>query len=145
MWRWQSIQEFQYPIVEYLSRLKNVPLFVGIETVVPGHEHTSMSVITGQMPVSIDSASPLPTTPGYTPLSNATALANWEYCFDRSDTDTGRGNATVGSVPVAGGNNWNCKTPGPWLCRGLERPREAGHRGWNRAGRAAQKTLAGLS
>ena len=25
MWRWQSIQEFQYPLLEYLSALKSVP------------------------------------------------------------------------------------------------------------------------
>ena len=38
-----------------------------------------------------------------------TALAQWEYCFDRGDTDTSRGNAAVGSVV---GNNWNCAVPG---------------------------------
>lgn len=107
MWRWQSIQEFQYPLVEYLSAAKSLPLFVGIETVVPGHEHTSMSVITGQMPLALDNAS-LPAGPGYSPLGNATALAQWEYCFDRADTDTSRGNAT-GS---ANGNNWNCAVTG---------------------------------
>ena len=108
MWRWQSIQEFQYPLIEYLSAAKGVPLFIGVESVVAGHEHTSMSVITGQMPASLDTA-PLPTTPGYTALGNATALAQWEYCFDRNDTDTSRGNTTVG---VAVGNNWDCSVPG---------------------------------
>ena len=56
MWRWQSIQEFQYPLIEYLSAYKNVPLFVGIESVVAGHEHASMSVISGQIPLSLDTA-----------------------------------------------------------------------------------------
>ena len=56
MWRWQSIQEFQYPLLEYLAALKNKPLFIGLESVVAGHEHTSMSVITGQMPASIYNA-----------------------------------------------------------------------------------------
>jgi hypothetical protein len=107
MWRWQSIQEFQYPVVEYLAALKNQPMFVGVESVVSGHEHTSMAVIDGQMPNSLDSAV-LPTTPGYTPLGNATALAQWEYCFDRNDTDNSTGN-TTGSVV---GNNWNCSVPG---------------------------------
>lgn len=101
MWRWQSLQEFQYPLLEYLAALKNLPLFLGVETVVPGHEHTSMAVITGQMPSSIDTA-PLPTTPGYTALGSGTALAQWEYCFDRNDSDTSRG-AT---------NNWDCSVPG---------------------------------
>ncbi|MBQ1762635.1 MAG: hypothetical protein IIZ92_07010, partial [Aquincola sp.] len=66
MWRWQSLQEFQYPLMEYLAAYKNKPMFVGIETVAPGHEHVSASVITGQMPASLDKAT-LPTTKGYTP------------------------------------------------------------------------------
>ena len=107
MWRWQSIQEFQYPLLEYLSAVKNLPLFIGVESVVAGHEHTSMSVITGQMPTSLDNAT-LPSTPGYTALGDATALAKWEYCFDRGDGDTSRGNVT-GS---ANGNNWNCSVTG---------------------------------
>ena len=115
MWRWQSIQEFQYPLIEYLSAYKNVPLFVGIESVVAGHEHASMSVINGQIPLSLDTAT-LPTSPviaantsRYTALGNATALAQWEYCFDRNDTDTSRGNTAVGSGV---GNNWNCSVTG---------------------------------
>ena len=112
MWRWQSIQEFQYPLMEYLSVVKNLPLFMGLESVVAGHEHTSMSVITGQMPVSLDSAT-MPTTPGgqsfATALGNATALAQWSYCFDRGDTDTSRGNTTATSGI---GNNWTCEFPG---------------------------------
>jgi len=78
-----------------------LPLFLGIESVGPGHEHISMSVITGQVPKSIDSAT-LPTTPGYTATGNADALAKWEYCFDRADTDTSRG-AT---------NQFDCSVPG---------------------------------
>ena len=108
MWRWQSIQEFQYPLVEYLSLYKNKPMFVGVESVVAGHEHSSMSVITGQMPNTLDSAV-LPTTPGYSALGNATALSQWEYCFDRADTDTSRGNTAVGS---GSGNNWDCSVAG---------------------------------
>jgi hypothetical protein len=111
MWRWQSIQEFQYPLVEYLAALQHLPAFMGLESVGPGHEHISMSVITGQMPAALDDA-PLPTSPGYMPLGTATALAQWEYCFDRGDTDTSRGNATVGTEPVPGGNNWNCSVTG---------------------------------
>jgi hypothetical protein len=110
MWRWQSIQEFQYQVVEYLSALKNVPLFIGVESVVAGHEHTSMSVITGQMPASLDTtpvptapnATPLPGGSPYTALGNASALAQWEYCFDRGDSDTSRGVT----------NAWDCSVPG---------------------------------
>jgi hypothetical protein len=108
MWRWQSVQEFQYPLIEYLNALQNLPLFLGIETVVPGHEHTSMSVITGQIPAAVDNVT-LPSTPGYSPLGNGSALAQWEYCFDRNDTDTSRGNLAVGSTD---GNNWDCSVPG---------------------------------
>ena len=101
MWRWQSIQEFQYPLIEYFNSYRDRPLFLGIETVVPGHEHTSMSVISGQIPSTLNSFR-LPTSPGYTALGNANALAQWEYCFDRADTDTSRG-AT---------NQWDCSVPG---------------------------------
>jgi hypothetical protein len=107
MWRWQSIQEFQYPLLEYLSAAKSQPLFIGMESVVAGHEHTSMSVITGQMPASLDSAA-LPASAGYTALGNANALAQWSYCFDRGDTDKSRGNVTGSTT----GNNWNCAVPG---------------------------------
>ena len=108
MWRWQALQEFQYPVLEYLSALKNKPMFLGVESVVAGHEHTSMAVITGQMPASLDTVT-LPGSAGYSPLGNATALAQWEYCFDRNDTDTSRGNTTTTSGI---GNNWDCSVPG---------------------------------
>jgi hypothetical protein len=101
MWRWQSVQEFQYPLIEYFNSFKNLPLFLGLETVAPGHEHVSMSVITGQIPTALDSAT-LPAGPPYTALGNANALAQWEYCFDRGDTDTSKG-AT---------NQWDCSVPG---------------------------------
>jgi hypothetical protein len=111
MWRWQTIQEFQYPLMEYLSAYRDVPLFMGLETNVPGHEHLSISVITGQMPAALDTRV-LPQTRGYQPLGNADALAQWEYCFDRADADVGRGNTIVGSLPIAGGNNWDCSVHG---------------------------------
>jgi hypothetical protein len=108
MWRWQSMQEFQYPIMEYQAALKGLPLFLGLESVVAGHEHTSMGVITGQFPAGVYSQT-LPTSAGYSPLGNATALSEWSYCFDRGDTDTSRGNTTVGGSE---GNNWNCSVEG---------------------------------
>ena len=108
MWRWQSLQEFQYPVVEYLAALKNMPVFIGMESVVAGHEHGSMSVVTGQLPASIYKQS-LPHSAGYSPLGNATALAQWSYCFDRNDVDTSRGNTTVGGTV---GNNWDCSVTG---------------------------------
>jgi len=107
MWRWQSIQEFQYPLLEYLSAYRHQPLFIGMESVVPGHEHSSMSVVTGQMPKSLDKRK-LPNGPGYVPVGNANALAQWSYCFDRGDTDTSRGDVTGTST----GNNWDCSVAG---------------------------------
>jgi hypothetical protein len=99
MWRWQSVQEFQYPVIEYLSVYKNLPLFIGIETVAPGHEHVSMSIIKGQIPASLDNGVP---PAAYSAFGNANALAQWEYCFDRNDTDNSRGAA----------NAWDCSVPG---------------------------------
>jgi hypothetical protein len=97
MWRWQSLQSFQYPLLEDQSVNKSVPLFLGMESVVAGHEHSSMSVITGQMPASIDTRA----LDG-APLGNADALAKWSYCFDRGDTDNSRG----------GSNAWDCSVTG---------------------------------
>jgi len=104
MWRWQSIQEYQYPITEYLSGLKNVPVFIGLESVVAGHEHSSMSVISGQV-ISPELKGQVTST-GYAPFGNATALAQWSYCFDRGDTDNSRGAA------ASWGTKWDCKVRG---------------------------------
>ena len=112
MWRWQSIQEYEYPALEYLGTLRGLPIFQGIEQNPPGHEHLSMSIITGQVPASLDNAV-LPTTPRpitgprYTPVGNADALAQHTYCFDRTLTDRSRGNITGSTV----GNNWDCSNP----------------------------------
>ncbi len=113
MHRWQSIQSYQYPLLEYLAALRNQPIFMGLESVVAGHEHTSMSVVTGQLPASVFNTQ-LPSTPGYTPLGDANALAKWAYCFDRGTTDTSRGNTVTqpGNVNTGVGNNWDCSVPG---------------------------------
>jgi hypothetical protein len=113
MWRWQAIQSYQYPLMEYLAALRDQPIFMGLESVVAGHEHTSMSVVTGQLPKDIYQQK-LPTTPGYNPLGNADALAFWTYCFDRGTSDTSRGNFTTqpGNVNTGVGNNWDCSVPG---------------------------------
>jgi len=121
MWRWQSVQEYQYPLIEYLNAFLNRPLFIGLESIVAGHEHSSMSVITGQIPRALDAAT-LPNVPGpitarYTPLGNANALSQWAYCFDAGVTDTSRGNVTDLAAPGRNGpgsgigNNWDCSNP----------------------------------
>jgi hypothetical protein len=113
MWRWQAVQEIQYPLMEYLAAVRNEPLFIGVESVVAGHEHTSMGVITGQIPAATYTT-PLPASGSYTALGNANALAMWQYCFDRGNSDTSRGNITTqpGNVNTFVGNNWDCSVPG---------------------------------
>jgi hypothetical protein len=121
MWRWQSVQEFQYPLIEYFNAFLNRPLFIGLESIVAGHEHSSMSVITGQIPRALDAAT-LPNVPGpitarYTAVGNADALSQWAYCFDAGVTDTSRGNVTDVAAPGRKGpgsgigNNWDCSNP----------------------------------
>ncbi len=101
MWRWQSIKEYQYPLMEYLNAYKGLPLFMGMESVVAGHEHTSMSVVSGQMPAAIDTMG----ASWAAAVGNATALAQWSYCFDRADTDTSRGAENQWACAVAGSAN----------------------------------------
>lgn len=86
MWRWQSLQEFQVPsIVEErnLPANEGKTAFLGLEWVVPGHEHTSASISNGQ----------------YGEEPNADALAQFEYCFASNSDDTSMG----------GGQGWTCE------------------------------------
>lgn len=90
MWRWQSIEEFQYPVLEQMSALKKKPLFVGLEQVVPGHEHNNVSVIDGQLPAQ--------------GTGSGEYTAQFEYCFDRGSGDLSRGEG-----------RWDCAVPGSAL------------------------------
>jgi hypothetical protein len=87
MWRWQSIQEFSYPIVFSTGKLTGKPVWQGYEWNVPGHEHCSVATIAGQFPDD-----------GF--IGDADALAQFEYCFDRADSDTSQGED----------NEWSCET-----------------------------------
>lgn len=93
MWRWQEIKEFQYPVLEAESRKHQKPVWIGLETNNPGHEHTSTTILTGQLP--------WPKTGN----GNANLMAQFEYCFDRSDTDTSRGAENQWDCSVAGSPN----------------------------------------
>jgi hypothetical protein len=84
MWRWQALQEYSYPTVAREARRRDKPIFLGLEQVVPGHEHSSTGVIDGQLPRN--------------GLGNANAMAKYEYCFDRADADRSRG----------ADNQWDC-------------------------------------
>ncbi|MEC8812241.1 MAG: hypothetical protein VXY23_13085 [Pseudomonadota bacterium] len=86
MWRWQSLQEFNLgDIVEErnLPGNEDKSAFLGVEWVVPGHEHSSNSISAGQ----------------YGESPNSDALAQFEYCFARNSDDTSQG----------GGQGWTCE------------------------------------
>jgi hypothetical protein len=89
MWRWQSIKEVEYPIVVKRSaQFKNKVLVEGLEWIVPGHEHTDVAVITGQNPRL---------------GGNADKMAEFEYRFDRADTDA------IGPVDAYNNQLWSGK------------------------------------
>ena len=90
MYRWQSIREVEYPILIAKSKQFKKVAIEGIETVVPGHEHTDTAVINGQFPIS--------------GVGNADRMSEFEFRFDRADADT------LG--PVDGNNNpvWTGKS-----------------------------------
>jgi hypothetical protein len=97
MWRWQMIDEFQYPETARLSKQMQKPmLFAALESNVPGHEHLSMTVIGAQKPENWSGDQ-----------GNASALAEFEFRFDRSDTDAAGKGGTPGATPGSG-------TPGLW-------------------------------
>lgn len=72
MWRWQSIQEIEYPIIVNRTPMYNKVLMEGLEWIAPGHEHVDVAVLTGQNPSK---------------GGNADKMAEFEYRFDRADTD----------------------------------------------------------
>ncbi|MCZ2497917.1 hypothetical protein GN316_14220 [Xylophilus sp. Kf1] len=94
MFRWQEISEFQYPKTEIESRNRKKPIWIGVEQNAPGHEHVSTTVLNGQLPF------PSTATGG-----NANLQAQYEYCFDRSDTDNSRGATNQWDCSVAGSAN----------------------------------------
>ena len=95
MWRWQEIQSFQYAILEAESRARSKPIWIGLEQNAPGHEHISTTVLTGQLPWPKTGA------------GNANLQAQYEYCFDRSDSDTSRGATNLWDCTVQGSGNNN--------------------------------------
>jgi hypothetical protein len=90
MWRWQSIQSYLYPVTWQNSMVLKRPIWSGVEWEVPGHEHCSAGIITGQFPRNGK-------------IGNANALAQFEYLFDMEDQDTSAG----------GGQGWTGKIPNP--------------------------------
>ena len=91
MWRWQSLQDYLYPVTWQNSVTLEKPIWAAVEWEVPGHEHCSVGILDGQFPV----------IPGK--MGNANALAQFEYLFDMEDNDTSEG----------GGQGWTGKIPNP--------------------------------
>ncbi len=87
MWRWQSIQEVEYPVIVNRTQLYKKVLVEGLEWVTPGHEHTDVAVLSGQ-------------TPGSYSTGNADKMAEFEYRFDRSDNDA------IGPVNASNQPTW---------------------------------------
>ena len=80
MWEWQIIQDYHYPLtVQTAKALGKTVIFKGTEWVTPGHEHTDTTTLFGQSPWDKKD------------FGNAFAAAEFEYRFDRSDTDTSGG------------------------------------------------------
>jgi hypothetical protein len=97
MWRWQMIDEIQYPETARLSKLFQKPmLYAALESNVPGHEHLSMTIIGAQRPENWNGDQ-----------GNASALAEFEFRYDRSDNDAAGKGGTPGATPGSG-------TPGLW-------------------------------
>jgi hypothetical protein len=86
MWRWQSAKQVEYPIVVDRARQYRKVLVEGLEWIVPGHEHTDVAVIAGQHPHHGDGG-------------NADNMAQFEYRFDRADTDA-IGPVDVNNMPI---------------------------------------------
>ena len=86
MWRWQSLQEYNLPSIVTARELpgnEEKEAFLGLEWVVPGHEHSSNAISAGQ----------------YEDVPNSDAIAQFEYCFARNSDDTSQG----------GGQGWTCE------------------------------------
>ncbi len=119
-------------IVEYLAALKSKPLFIGVESVVAGHEHSSMSVIAGQMPASDLHADAADDRGLHAARQRHGARASGSTA---SIAATPTRAAATPSVGGTDGNNWDCSVTGSAEFRGseLERGRaEADSGRWRR-------------
>jgi hypothetical protein len=97
MWRWQNIQQVEYPILTARGAQYGRKVLVeGLEWIVPGHEHTDVAILAGQA-----------TRVG---AGNADAMAEFEYRFDRSDRDV------IGPLNASNVQVWPGKDDASNLC-----------------------------
>ena len=89
MWRWQNIEQVEYPILASRVPEYKKPIIEGLEWIVPGHEHADVAILNGQI--------------GKPGTTNANAMAEFEFRFDRSDNDA------VGQLNRAGNQLWTGK------------------------------------
>ncbi|MFN3615079.1 MAG: hypothetical protein ACK4WC_11040 [Rubrimonas sp.] len=110
MWRWQSLMEYAYPDVHNAGRIANKTTWLGLESIVPGHEHVSMGVLGNQFRVNGD----------------AYAVAQFEYLWDRADNDFSGGaeydfenprNKGVPKIPNVAGDHAKAVASVQWLRR----------------------------
>ena len=100
MWRWQNIQQVEYPILTARGAQYGRKVLVeGLEWIVPGHEHTDVAILAGQA-----------TRLGN---GNADAMAEFEYRFDRTDNDK------IGPVTASGAPVWPGKDNAGNVCSGV--------------------------
>lgn len=92
MWRWQNIQEVEWPYIVRRSSLYNKVVIEGLEWIVPGHEHTDVSVLTGQNPLGRGNNT-----------GSADNMAKFEYLYDRADNDM------IGPLDGKGQQVWPAK------------------------------------
>jgi hypothetical protein len=75
MWRWQSLLQYSYPVLDLLQQqYPGKTIIQGLEWNVPGHEHCSVGIIE------------ISTTP-----DTRLPMAQFEYLFDADDQDTSGG------------------------------------------------------
>lgn len=75
MWRWQSLSQYSFKDVLLARSIYHKPIVQGVEWNVPGHEHCSVGIITGE----------------FGDDANADAISSFEYLWDANDRDTSLG------------------------------------------------------
>jgi len=99
MWRWQNIQQVEYPILTARGPQYNSKVLIeGLEWIVPGHEHTDVAILAGQAT--------------HAGAGNADAMAEFEYRFDRADNDA------IGPLDPSAAPIWPGKDVASNRCKG---------------------------